>query len=218
MPSLVHSQHAVHALDCTAGTNRPLQDRCHPPIRLLPVRVQLSAILGLNRCGGQPTTSPWSIRGNRRRLPPPSTTACSRASKPCNASFHVEPLRSTACSPNAHAVLCGSTPTKTGLPWKKISSKQPVTTRRRHIWSRRFSTRPAASAHAFTHRAIFARLGHFFQPRSAIVPVPVCSSIPLPWRWRQNVVVLFRETPLPPPAASPALLFDRPAAVVVCPS
>ena len=56
-------------------------------------------------------------------------------------------------------MLAGSTPTSTGRPWKKISSRQPTRTNARHRASRAFRTRPAAKAAALIQRCSVERPG-----------------------------------------------------------
>ena len=51
-------------------------------------------------------------------------------------------------------MLAGSTPTRTGRPWKKISSRQPTRINARHYRSRCFRTRPAACPAAWTQRRV----------------------------------------------------------------
>src|SRR5262249_58840543 len=67
--------------------------------------------------------------------------------------------------PRNQTMLWGSTPTRTGRRWKKISSRQPTRTSARQERSRDLSTRPAAVAAAWPHRGTVERLGAARAPR-----------------------------------------------------
>ena len=147
--ALALARHApgIHALAAGPCSTRRL-GRLGLPDPLHPVPVDGQGLAGLVRrvehvqarspgaAGPRGAVAPVAPGDPRLQARPASAMTYCSASQPRNASAQVAPVRRSAFWPRNQVMLAGSTPTSTGRPWKKISSRQPTRTNARHRASR----------------------------------------------------------------------------------
>ena len=127
-------------------------------------------------CGRRPGPSPAGLRrsgggavaSGRYRPGAPCPRRRPRSATPSRAARR--PTRSSPCDPRPcvprnQTMLWGSTPTRTGRRWKKISSRQPTRTKVRAARSSRLRTAPAAVPAAWTQRCTVERPGAAAAPK-----------------------------------------------------